>query len=61
MTDEGMTNNPIDAIELTRSFQDIAISLRTLYTALIEQGFPELEAMQLTKTWLHGISGGKAA
>jgi hypothetical protein len=61
MTDEGMTNEPMDAIELQHSLNDIAISLRTLYVSLIQQGFPEAEAMQLTRTWLHGISGGKTA
>lgn len=59
MTDE--PDSPMSEIEILNAMKNMAKMVWTLYTELVEQGFTEIQAMELCGRYLHGSAGGKVA
>lgn len=52
---------PLDAVEMAHGFMGIAKAVAQFYSALIEEGMTDDQAMRLTLTYVHGMAGGKLA
>lgn len=59
MTEEGLSGDPMDAVEALAAVANMAIIVRHLFTGLLEQEFTEAQALELTHAYVHGTAGGK--
>jgi hypothetical protein len=52
--------HPMDEIEVLNIMRNAAKMARALYLQLVDEGFAEAEAHRMTRSYLHGLAGGKS-